>query len=71
MVLDQNDLPVFQGFTNVTFSFEISKAAVESNQPRRVIQYGHGLFGSQVRCYPPRAWLGGELFALYRTVSSN
>eukprot|EP01100_Stratorugosa_tubuloviscum_P012033 TRINITY_DN5537_c0_g1_i1.p1 TRINITY_DN5537_c0_g1~~TRINITY_DN5537_c0_g1_i1.p1 ORF type:complete len:682 (-),score=300.76 TRINITY_DN5537_c0_g1_i1:1732-3777(-) len=46
-VLDENQMPVFQSFTNVSFSFQIPTSLARSLKPGRTVQYGHGLFGSQ------------------------
>jgi hypothetical protein len=47
LVLDANGLPVFQGFTNVTFSVQIPNSLVNNGTAGRIVQYGHGLFGDQ------------------------
>eukprot|EP01094_Clydonella_sp_ATCC50884_P010458 TRINITY_DN2011_c0_g1_i3.p1 TRINITY_DN2011_c0_g1~~TRINITY_DN2011_c0_g1_i3.p1 ORF type:complete len:365 (-),score=93.14 TRINITY_DN2011_c0_g1_i3:81-1175(-) len=47
LVLDGENMPVFQGYTNVSFTVQISNKVVDDGQPGMVVQYGHGLFGSQ------------------------
>lgn len=47
LVLDDDGLPVFQGWTNSTFIVNIPVSLVAQGQSGRILQYGHGLFGSE------------------------
>jgi len=47
LVLDQEGNPVFQGYANCTFLVHIPTSLVANQTSGRVMQYGHGLFGSQ------------------------
>ena len=47
LVIGSDGNPVFQGYTNVTFSVNIPNILVDNGVAGLVLQYGHGLFGTQ------------------------
>ena len=47
LVLGSNGLPVFQGFTNSSFIVNIPVSLASQGKSGMVLQYGHGLFGSE------------------------
>lgn len=47
LVLDANDRPVFQRLTPVQFTILVPRSLIERGAVGRILQYGHGLFGSQ------------------------
>merc|ERR1712100_183017 len=49
LVLDDDGLPVFQGWTNSTFIVNIPVSLVAQGQSGRILQYGHGLFDLKLK----------------------
>lgn len=47
LVVDENDNAVYQGMVDVTFTVLIPRILVEEGRSGPVIQYGHGLLGTQ------------------------
>lgn len=47
LVLDSNGKPVFQGWTWVPAEVRIPHTLLDNPRPGRLLQYGHGLLGSQ------------------------
>jgi hypothetical protein len=45
LVLGDQGVPVFQGFSEFNFTVQVPNSA--TSQPAAIFQYGHGLFGSQ------------------------
>ncbi len=44
---DENGMPFYNGDTEVPFTIRIPRTAVEDPRPLKLLQYGHGLLGSQ------------------------
>ncbi len=44
---DENGMPFYNGDTSVPFTIRIPRTAVEDPRPLKLLQYGHGLLGSQ------------------------
>ncbi|MDP2315432.1 MAG: hypothetical protein Q8P41_21220 [Pseudomonadota bacterium] len=44
---DEDGMPLYNGDTSVRFTIRIPRTAVENPRPLKLLQYGHGLLGSQ------------------------
>lgn len=44
---DANGMPFYNGETTVDFTIVVPNSVVETGQPAAIVQYGHGLLGSQ------------------------
>lgn len=44
---DANGMPYYNGDTQVEFTIRVPRTAVEDPRPLKLVQYGHGLLGSQ------------------------